>query len=256
MEGGVSVDWSMPWFAPWRSAGERAQKRIAGGEAVPAALNDVAAQAREPGPVHFVDASVLPPGTPYEQYIFETGACPTRDHVHDFFNGLAWLVLPKAKARLNALQAAQIAERGRGGPRGPVRDAITVFDENGAVLEAPPALWQALRERAWQRLFVELRPLWSDAHLLVFGHALLEKLLQPRKDITAHVWRTPVPPGTSRLPNRLDAWLAMQFDAPMLASKPFTPLPVLGVPGWWAANENFSFYDDSLVFRPARRVGA
>ena len=32
----------------------------------------------------------------------------------------------------------------------------------------------------------------------------------------------------------------------------FTVLPVLGVPGWWAASENFSFYDDSLVFRPRR----
>jgi len=37
-----------------------------------------------------------------------------------------------------------------------------------------------------------------------------------------------------------------------LAGKPFTPLPVLGVPGWWAGNENFSFYDDSLVFRPRK----
>ena len=31
-----------------------------------------------------------------------------------------------------------------------------------------------------------------------------------------------------------------------------TPLPVLGVPGWWPENENFSFYDDSFVFRPRR----
>jgi len=32
----------------------------------------------------------------------------------------------------------------------------------------------------------------------------------------------------------------------------FTPLPVLGVPGWWPASENFSFYDDSHVFRPRK----
>jgi hypothetical protein len=24
------------------------------------------------------------------------------------------------------------------------------------------------------------------------------------------------------------------------------------VPGWWPENENFSFYDDSLVFRPRK----
>ncbi len=29
-------------------------------------------------------------------------------------------------------------------------------------------------------------------------------------------------------------------------------IPVLGVPQWWAENQNFSFYDDTMVFRPAR----
>jgi len=41
----------------------------------------------------------------------------------------------------------------------------------------------------WQRLFVDLRPLWCQAHLVLFGHALLEKLVVPRKSITAHVYR-------------------------------------------------------------------
>ena len=36
------------------------------------------------------------------------------------------------------------------------------------------------------------------------------------------------------------------------SAKPFLPLPVLGVPGWWPANENPGFYDDADVFRPAR----
>ena len=30
------------------------------------------------------------------------------------------------------------------------------------------------------------------------------------------------------------------------------PLPILGVPGWEAANERESFYDDVSVFRPGR----
>ena len=50
----------------------------------------------------------------------------------------------------------------------------------------------------------------------------------------------------------MDAWLAADLDAGHLARKPFNPLPVLGVPLWWAENENFCFYDDSLVFRSAR----
>ena len=50
----------------------------------------------------------------------------------------------------------------------------------------------------------------------------------------------------------LDVWLAAQCRPEVLARKPFTPLPVLGVPGWWSGNENFSFYEDSLVFRPRK----
>ena len=130
-----------------------------------------------------------------------------------------------------------------------MRDAVTVFDENGALLQAPPALWRALRERAWRRLFVELRPLWREARLWIFGHALLEQLLAPRKCLTAHVWC-----GDAALESgaSADAWLAARCTAQALAGKPFTPLPVLGVPGWWPASENFSFYDDSHVFRPRK----
>jgi hypothetical protein len=50
----------------------------------------------------------------------------------------------------------------------------------------------------------------------------------------------------------LDAWVAADLSADKLAAKPFVPLPVLGVPLWWPENENFSFYDDSFVFRPRR----
>jgi len=51
----------------------------------------------------------------------------------------------------------------------------------------------------------------------------------------------------------VDAWLAGQLSAGRLAAKPFLPLPVLGVPGWWPQNGDFSFYDDAQVFRPAAR---
>ena len=32
----------------------------------------------------------------------------------------------------------------------------------------------------------------------------------------------------------------------------FTPLPLLGIPGWWPENGELSFYDDAQVFRPRR----
>lgn len=212
----------------------------------------------------------MPDGQAYERFIFESRQVPTRDGLHDFFNGLSWQAFPQAKSQLNALQAAEIARKGVGAARGPVRDAITVFDENGALLQAPAALWDALLARQWQHLFITLRPLWREARLLVFGHALLEKLVAPRKDMTAHVWRADVPlgppdpvrPGLGPASNpgfhlsAADAWLARACSAETLAAKPFTPLPLLGVPGWWTPNEAPAFYADARVFRPPPAGGA
>jgi hypothetical protein len=52
----------------------------------------------------------------------------------------------------------------------------------------------------------------------------------------------------------IDAWLAQDLQADKLAAKPFCPMPVLGVPGWWPANEEASFYADTGVFRPLRHA--
>ncbi|MGH6638926.1 MAG: DUF3025 domain-containing protein [Polaromonas sp.] len=238
------VDWERPWLDPWRESGQRVMQAALAGATLHEALN------REPGaPLQFVPQSALPPGEAYERYIFNNGQCPTREGLHDFFNGLCWIRFPATKQRLNQLQAAEIARAGVQKVRGPVRDALTLFDENAAFLSAPQPLWDALLARDWRQLFVGLRPLWQQARLVLFGHALFEKLVHPRKPITAHVYRAQYAIDSIA---SLDAWVAADLSADKLAIKPFTPLPVLGVPGWWPENENFSFYDDSLVFRPRR----
>ena len=201
-------------------------------------------------PVQFVPQSALPAGEAYEAFIHRTGQVPTRDGLHDFFNGLCWLHFPLTKRRLNQLQAAQIAESGIQPVRGPARDGLTVFDENAAFFQGPDALWDALAAKDWQSLFVTLRPLWAQAHLVLFGHALLEKLVSPRKPITAHVYRAQT--ATNSIAD-LDAWMAADLSAEKLATKPFAHLPVLGVPGWWPANEDPSFYADASVFRAPRQ---
>lgn len=211
-----------------------------------AALNVAA----PPGGPRFVDQHDLPRGEAYEAFIARTGSVPTRANVHDFFNGLAWLRHPALKRRLNRLQAAQIAAAAPGAPRGAVRDALTLFDENAALLQAPPRLLEALCQRDWEALFVRHRAAWADVRLELFGHALLEKLVQPRAAITAHVWI--VPAGIDPLAARLAGSLAPD----QLAAKPFLPLPVLGVPGWWAANEDSDFYRDATVFRPGPKQTA
>lgn len=226
-----AIDWQAPWLAEYAALAPPVIGRLERGAGVAAALADP----------RFVPHSALPAGEPYESYIRRTGRVPTRDNLHDLFNGLVWLRLPRLKARLNELHAARIAIEGVGAARGPLRDALTLFDENGAWWQAPPALVDALRQRDWQTLFVTQRPLWRAVRLVPVGHALLEKLVAPRKPITAHLWVA----GTG--PDDADG-----IDAAAWAAKPFQPLPVLGVPGWWPANEDAAFYDDAGVFRPPR----
>ena len=233
-----AVDWRQPWLAPFERLALDEEASVA------EALNR-----RPAADIRFVAHSAMPPDEAYERFIFETRSVPTRDNLHDFFNGLAWLRFPRAKRRLNALQAAEIARAGIGAERGPLRDALTLFDENGAVLDAPPALWDALLARDWQRLFVAERALWRGARLLVFGLGLVVPLPSPRSASPAPVGAAP---GPSPAPATPDAAIEAALDAAHLATKPFAPMPVLGVPGWWAPNEAAGFYDDAEVFRPPR----
>lgn len=240
------VDWSTPWQQPWREPGIQVQEAVIGGLPLWDALNATAG-----APVRFVSHTALPSAVSYEDFIFQTGSCPVRTGLHDFFNGLCWLRFPRTKQRLNQLQQKQISQLGVGAVRGPVRDALTLFDENAALLYAPDCLWDALSQRDWSALFGPLRAQWAHAQLLLFGHALLEKLQRPRKSITAHVYRI----GCSTADvAALDRWLADDLDAAKLAEKPFAPLPVLGVPGWWPGNQKPDFHQDPTVFRPRKPV--
>ena len=243
-----AIDWAAPWLAPLRQRGHAlAVQTDAGGDGVCAqALNSAVPAA----PVRFVPQSSLPVGEAYEAFIGRTGQVPTRDGLHDFFNGLCWLHFPLTKRKLNQLQAAQIASSGIQPVRGPARDALTLVDENAAFLQCPDALWDALVAKDWQRLFGELRPLWAQAQLVLFGHALLEKLVYPRKPITAHVYRAQ---AATHLIADMDQWMAQDLSAEKLATKPFAHLPVLGVPGWCSANEDPAYYLDATVFRAARQ---
>lgn len=241
------ITWTRPWYQPWRVPGQAVAADVARGTPVWQALNR-----HTTAPVRFVPHTELPPGAPHEQFIARTGLCPTREGLHDFFNGMCWHLFPAAKLQLNALQADLIARDGIQATRGTVRDALTVFDENAALLHAPDALWRALADKDWQRLFVDLRALWREARLELFGHALLEKLHHPRKPITAHVLRMP---GRLQGVAAWDAWIADSLRHGPPTPGPFEHLPLLGVPGWWAANDDPDFYRDPQVFRPRGMQG-
>jgi Protein of unknown function (DUF3025) len=235
------VDWSRPWLEPLRERGAAIATHAARGRLLDALNVASAPHVRvSAGRIRFVDPAQQPAGEAYEAFVARTACVPTRNNLHDFFNALVWLAWPAWKRRLNELQAEQIGCSGVAATRGPVRDALTLFDENAALLQAPPALVEALLSRDRVNLFVTRRAMWADARITLFGHALLEKLTQPRKAITAHVWV---------LPEAVDASQPCGLTAERLAGKPFLPLPVLGVPSWWPGNEDTAFYDDKAVFR-------
>lgn len=226
-----ALDWRAPWLAPYVEVARPVIERLERGASVAAAFDDP----------RFVAQHARPESEAYEAFIGRTGCVPTRDNLHDLLNGLVWLRFPVLKQRLNELHAAQLSIEGVRPHRGPLRDALTLFDENGAWWQAPAPLAEALRCRDWRALFVTHRALWREARPVLIGHALLEKLAEPRKPITAHVWMADASPRA-----------VQGIDAEAWSCKPFQPLPVLGVPGWWPANEDEAFYDDASVFRPPR----
>ena len=242
----LHLDWQQPWFKPWAHHGEKVQQLW---QQQPEHLHQSFDKhnATLTTAFSFVPQQDLPKDTAYESFIFQHKRIPTRNNAHDFFNGLCWLRFPQAKAQLNRLQAQAIAQEGVNAQRGVLRDALTLFDENAALLCAPPVMWQALQHKQWHELFVTHLASWQHTQLVLFGHALLEKLMKPYKGITAHVLCLPMPELTSD--KELDAWLCQQLTPEWLQTKPFVPLPLSGIPGWWPGNEVPVFFEDKKVFR-------
>jgi Protein of unknown function (DUF3025) len=238
----MTIDWIQPWFDAMHSL-----------DLASVALPiDVALALNKPNftdAPRFIHQDALPETEAYEAFIYRTGQIPTRNNAHDFFNGLMWLSMPRTKRALNVLQATRIAQEGVKHTRGAARDAATLFDENGAVLlTTSRALIDAWLAHDWQRLFVELRDEWKHARLLIFGHATLEKLLNPYKAITTHtLWLD----AAHDLPlDEVDALLAVSIAR--IEKKDWQPLPIMGVPGWWPLElgvQDGEFYADTKVFR-------
>ena len=264
----AGIDWTRRWYDSVRPAFDRLDP----GLGLTGALNQ-AAQALEPDhalvnhqgqPIRFVPQAALPEGRAYEEFIGATGYVPTRENLHDFFNGLVWLTFPRIKRQLNALQAAQIALAGVGKSRGAARDGATIFDENCALLvvqdDAQGAqLVHALRNHQWHEALFARRAMFGvRAQVWLFGHALMEKLVVPRKGITAHVRVLHASADYFTLDcaaqrRWLDQHVAATLAAESLSTASFTPLQVLGVPGWWEG-QDAAFYADAAVFRPKRNL--
>lgn len=239
-------------FAPWLD--------VLRGDDWPEAalLNRLAAQvgARNAAglPIFFAPQHARCGQRDYEAGILASGVVPTRAaNWHDLFNALCWLAYPSAKAALNALHGEALGGDA-GGRRPPRSDAATLFDESGLVLAgSDDALGELLAAARWREAFVVHRAAWRRTHVRVIGHAVLEKLLTPWPGITAKCLFVRVPDGEEVSTAWLDERVASIWrDGAVTRPAELFPLPVLGIPGWWPANEDPAFYDDERHFRPRR----
>jgi hypothetical protein len=242
-----------PWWRPYREFIERLDPSRRPSPAELTALLPPGVCNANGQLVCFVPAGRLP-GSGYEQRVFETGEVPTREgNRHDLFNALAWCRWPHLKAAMNALHYHH-ADEEHAGRRGPRRDALTHLDESGAIVVSHNReLLESLAARDWKRAFHDLRPAWKEStRVLLCGHGLLEKLLQPYKSVTAHallLWQAR--PGALSL-TELDRAIGGDLAAGVLLRRPsdLGPVPLMGIPGWWPDEpQDAGFYADRQVFR-------
>ena len=179
---------------------------------------------------------------------------------HDLFNALVWMSFPTTKAVINARQYESLAQSSDGN-RSSVGDALTLFDEDGVVvLSAEPGLLDLIREFRWKELFWQRRDdVRTNMRFLIFGHALYHKAMSPFIGMTGKAVLLNVAPsfleltGDARLAHADRLLAAHVWDRARLTNgRDLSPLPVLGVPGWWEHNEREDFYDNPGYFRPGR----
>ena len=207
--------------------------------------------------IHFVPSTELDDGA-YEHRIYTTGQISTRpDNWHDLFNALVWMRFPRIKIAMNTLHFHAYAQQ-TDGRRGSLRDALTLFDECGAIVFSQrQELLETLAQRRWSEVF-QPDLFKKEVQLAISGHAMLEKYLSPYKSMTAKALLVQVDTKHMTLPRAkllsyLDKQLAEQLLAACILTTPacLTPLPLAGIPGWWPdAEQDDEFYADQQVFRP------
>ena len=91
---------------------------------------------------------------------------------------------------------------------------------------------------------------------------MLEKLLQPRKPLCAHsviiyvsaeFFKLKRSERIEYLDNQLAEYMHDLLSQEDVTPRKLSPLPILGVPHFWAENADPSFYEDNQVFRSGRR---
>ena len=233
-----------PAFAPYASAHARYVDIIAGKALLPPDVPRFI-----PPPPRAISA------IEYERRVVERNELIVRtDNLHDVMNALVWLTFPKTKRAVSEAHVALgVTVDGKTRPRR--RDVLTLFDEAGAIILSQRDDLKEMHEaHLWRELFVNRRQDFVDeSRVILFGHGALEQLgSKPHRGLTVKALWLPLVCDTS-LPT-VDVLMATRIGAgPLLADNEYRlPLPILGIPGWFAENERAECYDYVDVFRPLR----
>ncbi len=241
------------------------QPWFAGGDPTLAQLNE-AAQQRGTTSGGGMRLQFLPPvadGLHYEERIFSSGIVATRENnAHDLFNALIWLTFPQTKALLNQRHMLALREQGSA-VRGPLRDALTQFDECGVIVAGTcPELWEAIAAHRWHEAFVMRREaLCRTTRFIVFGHASHEALMSPFNGLCGKAVFLPLTEASLATCDHadtagVDLLLARRLASADFSPRDWQPLPLLGIPGATPENEVATYYADTRQFRPARTMPA
>ena len=216
-------------------------------------------------PIRFVanDSAIDATAPHYETRIAESGEIATRENWHDFFNAMSWLAFPEAKSAISEMHARLLSKCGEKElrERSTPRDVLTLFDEGGIIVtSSDESLLDLIRRFEWKTLFVDRRAdVLVHMRFYLFGHSMLEKALDPYVGVTAKAILFVVDDAfiianhasqIRHVDHRAAAWLMEEKN--LSTSKNFSPLPLLGVPGWWMENESPDFYDNTQYFRRGR----
>lgn len=211
------------------------------------------------------------PEMSYEERIYKTGIISTRENNwHDFFNTMIWVLFPESKKLLNLLHIKEM-ENQASSHRTIGRDAITHLDESGIIIvSSEQSLIDALRHHQWMDVFYQQRELWIDdlpfkqkvskqIAAFIFGHGMYEKSLHPFIGLTGKMYAIKVEKdffNQDKLQQyqQLDQFLAadIKLTQTLKNNQKLSPLPVLGIPGWFEQNKQQSFYQNQDYFRAVK----
>ncbi|HEX2678755.1 MAG TPA: DUF3025 domain-containing protein, partial [Polyangiales bacterium] len=156
----------------------------------------------------------------YDGRIAQRGEVPTRERDwHDFFNALCFATFPRAKHALHTRQYRALAARVKPedkrlpNARTPEQDALTLFDEGGAVIAAQPSTCAELAAATEADRLSRLLQLMAAgrARVVPFGHALFEHLVEGLRcpgGCTQTLALPELPAGDEALLDAVDAALA------------------------------------------------